>query len=131
MNANAEKKVITVTYTQNRTKMDSYEDGKNGFYPLKEKTTDSTLFFFFAKMTDSALFPSVRQKMANRSLWDKVQARGKFRVRGQLGRFRRLRRTVNLCSSAKLAGIFCRIQPKRCHFCGEQLSFFWDRQLHV
>ena len=53
MNANAEKKVITFTcaqvithtYTQRRTNMDTREDGKNGFYPLKEKTTDTSFFF--------------------------------------------------------------------------------------
>ena len=41
MNANAESKVITFTYTQKRTNMYTYEDGKN---TLKEDTTDTALF---------------------------------------------------------------------------------------
>ena len=68
-------KVITCTYPQVITLTDTETD-KYGHTHEDEKKTDFTIskrkrriLPFFAKMTDSALFPAVRQKMAGRSIW--------------------------------------------------------------
>ena len=59
-------KVIICTNTQTRAKMDTYEDEKKYSTLSKRKRR---VLLFFGKLTDSALFTAVRQKMADRSLW--------------------------------------------------------------
>ena len=76
MNANAEKtviiftctQVITSTYTQKRTNLDTHENGKKTDFTLSE--TRRRILSFFKKNEGFCPFPAVRQKMADRSLWD-------------------------------------------------------------
>ena len=62
MNANAEKKVITVTYTQKQTEMGTCEDGKKGgFYSFRERDSNG-FFLFFRKNDGFCPFPCCLKK---------------------------------------------------------------------
>ena len=120
-NAEIQKKhdINTHTHAQKRTKMDTYEDGKDGCYHLKKETTDSSL----CRKNDRFCFFSLRS--SKNAACKTLATMAKERILDRTFRFAGCYRHNEAVANCRRCGVFllmCSLATQGCNKYRSQTS---------